>query len=191
MRQILNSKCAWMCCGVDYLSHGRDEWNTQSATSSGFSRGVHVARRASVTWRRDAALRGLSSAVDFTESAAAPARVCADDEQPMVELGDRNWAGANWFEREGFRPVRHSVQRHPICAACSPTTASSPSVSQGLPAVGQCRGALRPGKRPRGLPARNHRPACSGAESHPPRHRYDPQLTNAPVHTTSIAKSDG
>src|ERR1700749_2361118 len=27
-------------CGVDYLAHGRDEWNTESATSSGFSRGV-------------------------------------------------------------------------------------------------------------------------------------------------------
>src|ERR1700722_4388582 len=27
-------------CGVDYLEHGRAEWKTQDATSSGFSRGV-------------------------------------------------------------------------------------------------------------------------------------------------------
>src|ERR1700733_616289 len=27
-------------CGVDYLEHGRAEWKTQSATASGFSRGV-------------------------------------------------------------------------------------------------------------------------------------------------------
>ncbi len=26
-------------CGVDYLQYGRDEWNTETATSSGFSRG--------------------------------------------------------------------------------------------------------------------------------------------------------
>ncbi|HEY5624185.1 MAG TPA: NADH-quinone oxidoreductase subunit C, partial [Gammaproteobacteria bacterium] len=28
-------------CGVDYLSYGRAEWNTDSATNTGFSRGVH------------------------------------------------------------------------------------------------------------------------------------------------------
>ncbi len=27
-------------CGVDYLTYGSDEWTTQSATDSGFSRGV-------------------------------------------------------------------------------------------------------------------------------------------------------
>ncbi len=27
-------------CGVDYLEHGRAEWKTEDATSSGFSRGV-------------------------------------------------------------------------------------------------------------------------------------------------------
>ena len=27
-------------CGVDYLSYGESEWQTQSATDSGFSRGV-------------------------------------------------------------------------------------------------------------------------------------------------------
>ena len=26
-------------CGVDYLQYGRTEWNTETATSSGFSRG--------------------------------------------------------------------------------------------------------------------------------------------------------
>ena len=27
-------------CGVDYLTHGSDEWRTKSATDAGFSRGV-------------------------------------------------------------------------------------------------------------------------------------------------------
>ena len=31
--------------GVDYLDFGRDEWNTHSATSSGFSRGVERVER--------------------------------------------------------------------------------------------------------------------------------------------------
>jgi len=30
------------------------------------------------------------------------ARVCADDEQPMVDSVTGIWAGANWFEREAF-----------------------------------------------------------------------------------------
>src|ERR1700674_2810094 len=29
-------------CGVDYLEHGRAEWKTEDATSSGFSRGVSL-----------------------------------------------------------------------------------------------------------------------------------------------------
>ena len=28
-------------CGVDYLSYGRAEWDSDSATNTGFSRGVH------------------------------------------------------------------------------------------------------------------------------------------------------
>ena len=31
-------------CGVDYLDYGRDEWQTESATDSGFSRGAHRAQ---------------------------------------------------------------------------------------------------------------------------------------------------
>jgi len=33
-------------CGVDYLEHGRAEWKTDDATSSGFSRGVARVRAA-------------------------------------------------------------------------------------------------------------------------------------------------
>jgi NADH-quinone oxidoreductase subunit C len=39
-------------CGVDYLEHGRAEWKTQAATSSGFSRGV--ARRSAAAPTIDA-----------------------------------------------------------------------------------------------------------------------------------------
>jgi NADH-quinone oxidoreductase subunit C len=44
--RVLRDDPAWRfeqlidLAGVDYLDYGRDEWNTRSATSSGFSRGV-------------------------------------------------------------------------------------------------------------------------------------------------------
>ncbi len=57
-------------CGVDYLSHGHDEWNTQSATSSGFSRGVARGGQRVAALAAGPALRGrLSPAVHFPQSA--------------------------------------------------------------------------------------------------------------------------
>ncbi|MEL7537539.1 MAG: NADH-quinone oxidoreductase subunit C [Pseudomonadota bacterium] len=92
-------------CGVDYLAYGVAEWKTESATDSGFSRGVD---RQSV-------------AVDYT-SKFPPRRFAVVSHLLSVELnwrlrlrvytGEANppvvpsltgvWAGANWFEREAF-----------------------------------------------------------------------------------------
>src|SRR5258708_40238497 len=43
-------------CGVDYLEHGRAEWKTDGATSSGFSRGV--ARGVAPVSRQEEGLEG-------------------------------------------------------------------------------------------------------------------------------------
>ncbi len=65
-------------CGVDYLEHGRAEWKTEDATSSGFSRGV-ARGDAETCGRRER--RGRRFAVVYhllsicAQSAPAPAGV--------------------------------------------------------------------------------------------------------------------
>src|SRR6202051_52240 len=87
-------------CGVDYLEHGRAEWKTQGATSSGFSRGV-----ARATPSEDVVPAGRRFAVVYhLLSVSLNQRLrlrvfCADDAEPMVDSVAGIWAGADWFAR--------------------------------------------------------------------------------------------
>jgi NADH-quinone oxidoreductase subunit C len=92
-------------CGVDYLTYGEDEWVTESATDSGFSRGVErpaVILDESDTFdpRRFAAVYHLLS---LQNNKRMRLRVFTGDSNPpiipsLVEV----WSSANWFEREAF-----------------------------------------------------------------------------------------
>jgi NADH-quinone oxidoreductase subunit C len=101
-------------CGVDYLEHGRAEWKTQDATSSGFSRGV--ARGPEIdapvpAGRRFAVVYHLLS-VSLNQRLRL--RVfCADDAEPMVDSVTGVWAGADWFERETFDMFGVMFKGHP------------------------------------------------------------------------------
>ncbi len=101
-------------CGVDYLEHGRAEWKTQDATSSGFSRGV--ARSGAMdapiaAGRRFAVVYHLLS---ISLNQRVRLRVfCADDAEPMVDSVTGVWAGADWFERETFDMFGIMFKGHP------------------------------------------------------------------------------
>jgi len=101
-------------CGVDYLEHGRAEWKTEDATSSGFSRGV--ARGAEfdapgVAGRRFAVVYHLLS---VSLNHRLRLRVyCADDAEPMVDSVTGIWAGVDWFERETFDMFGILFRGHP------------------------------------------------------------------------------
>jgi NADH-quinone oxidoreductase subunit C len=101
-------------CGVDYLEHGRAEWKTDEATSSGFSRGVaRGAARAAVLapGRRFAVVYHLLS---IAHNQRLRLRVfCADDTQPMVDSVTGIWASADWFEREAFDLYGILFKGHP------------------------------------------------------------------------------
>jgi NADH-quinone oxidoreductase subunit C len=88
--------------GVDYLHFGLDEWQTQTATRSGFSRG-RVARTAAP----DPDMAGRFAVVYHLLSISHNRRVrlrvkCADTQEPVVDSVIDIWASANWFEREAF-----------------------------------------------------------------------------------------
>ena len=115
-------------CGVDYLEHGRAEWKTSAATSSGFSRGVLRGDRApavapgtgsagqpaggcGLTGPRFAVVYHLLS---ISHNQRVRLKVyCADDTQPMVDSVAGIWTGANWFEREAFDLFGIMFRGHP------------------------------------------------------------------------------
>lgn len=92
-------------CGVDYLVHGTAEWETDSATDTGFSRGtipVNIVPEADATFdpRRFAVVYHLLS---VSLNHRIRLRVFTGPENPpvvpsIVEV----WSSANWYEREAF-----------------------------------------------------------------------------------------
>lgn len=103
-------------CGVDYLTYGHAEWKTESATETGFSRGVDredVILDESDTFdpRRFAVVYHLLSVANNTRLRL---RVYAgDNNPPMVPSVVDIWNSANWFEREAFDLFGILFEGHP------------------------------------------------------------------------------
>ena len=103
-------------CGVDYLTYGKDEWITESATGSGFSRGVErepviLDESDSFDPRRFAAVYHLLS---IQNNKRLRLRVFTGDGNPPIvpSLVDV-WNSANWFEREAFDLYGILFEGHP------------------------------------------------------------------------------
>jgi NADH-quinone oxidoreductase subunit C len=111
-------------CGVDYAGYGRDEWQTQESSGSGFSRGVDAATPGRMTAldddlciekpreaRRFAAVCHLLS---IAGNRRLRLRVFApDDDLPIVPSLTGVWNCADWFEREAFDLFGILFEGHP------------------------------------------------------------------------------
>jgi len=108
--------------GVDYLVYGRDEWQTNTATRSGFSRG-RVARITPPTDTSDAGEGGHGEA-EVPEGVSHRPRYAVayqllsithnvrvrliglceitEADEPTIDSLIEVWSSANWFEREAF-----------------------------------------------------------------------------------------
>ncbi|RZV36386.1 MAG: NADH-quinone oxidoreductase subunit C [Chromatiales bacterium] len=92
-------------CGVDYLNYGSDEWTTNDATDTGFSRGV---QRGPVILDEADEFDGKRFAVVYhllslQHNFRMRLRVfTGTSNPPMVKSVVDIWNGANWFEREAF-----------------------------------------------------------------------------------------
>ncbi len=92
-------------CGVDYLSFGSDEWITESATESGYSRGVErepviLDEADTFDSERFAVVYHLLS---LKNNVRLRLRVFTGDANPpIVKSVVDIWNAANWFERETF-----------------------------------------------------------------------------------------
>jgi NADH-quinone oxidoreductase subunit C len=120
--------------GVDYLVYGRDEWQTNSATRSGFSRG-RVPRSGPVEDSSEAAGDTGQGEVPVPEGMAHRPRyavvyqllsithnlrvrligLCeiSEADEPVIDSLIDVWASANWFEREAFDLYGILFRGHP------------------------------------------------------------------------------
>ena len=103
-------------CGVDYLNYGEDEWTTNEATDTGFSRGVERepvvldesdefdARRFAVVYHLLSLQHNVRLRLRVFTGTSNP---------PMVKSVVDIWNGANWFEREAFDLYGILFEGHP------------------------------------------------------------------------------
>ncbi|MDH3988542.1 MAG: NADH-quinone oxidoreductase subunit C [Gammaproteobacteria bacterium] len=103
-------------CGVDYLTYGEVEWKTESATESGFSRGVErkpviLDESDSFDPRRFAVVYHLMS---VEQNVRLRLRVFTEENNPPVVPSLVSvWSAANWFEREAFDLLGILFEGHP------------------------------------------------------------------------------
>jgi len=173
-------------CGEDYLEHGRAEWKTQDATSSGFSRGVARGPELDApiaAGRRFAVVYHLLS---ISLNQRLRLRVfCADDAEPMVDSVTGIWAGVDWFERETFDMFGILFKGHPdLRRLLTDYGFIGHPFRKDFPLSGNVEVRYDPEKgrvvyQPVSIDPRVLVPKVIRHDN-----RYDPALTNAPVATT-------
>ena len=204
-------------CGVDYLEYGRAEWKTQSATSSGYSRGV--ARRNLISdnaafelaesgaqssarsgaQRLDTPLTGVPRfAVVYHLLSLTPnprvrlGVVCHGAAQPLVGSGTGLWGGVNWFEREAFDLFGILFKGHPdLRRLLTDYGFIGHPFRKDFPLSGNVEVRYDPEK---GRVV--YQPVTIDPRVLVPKvirrdNRYDPQLTTAPVHINTLEKPNG
>jgi NADH-quinone oxidoreductase subunit C len=101
-------------CGVDYLAYGQAEWQTEDATSSGFSRARGTILTPPDTRfdpRRFAVVYHLLS---IPLNQRLRLRVfTGPDNPPVVPSVTGVWASADWYEREAFDLYGILFEGHP------------------------------------------------------------------------------
>lgn len=100
-------------CGVDYLHYGLDDWTTQSATESGFSRGV-LENPESIISAKPNRFAVVYHLLSLELNHRVRLRVNVENEQElMVDSVMSIWPSANWFEREVFDLFGILFKGHP------------------------------------------------------------------------------
>ena len=109
-------------CGVDYLVYGRDEWQTESATGTGFSRGVFREQdlplekddRDEAQYRPKGRFAVVYQLLSIKHNHRSRLKTyCPDDRQPLIDSVTQIWNSADWYEREAFDLYGILFRGHP------------------------------------------------------------------------------
>lgn len=99
-------------CGVDYLTYGHADWQTETATTSGFSRGVspNAEDKSAQERPRFAVVYHLLS---LKHNGRLRLRVFPEGDPPTIDSVVEIWSSADWFERETFDLYGVLFEGHP------------------------------------------------------------------------------
>lgn len=107
-------------CGVDYLTYGEAEWQTDGVSSTGFSRGITGKGPGRFSWdeRREESMPNRFAVVAQLLSHAFNRRLaikCFAPDEGMLAVPSliEVWSGVNWFEREAFDLYGIVFKGHP------------------------------------------------------------------------------
>ena len=108
--------------GVDYLSYGSDEWDTD-VSSEGFSRGVEGKSAGRFVWGElpngaaaspEGRFAAVAHLLSYQHNQRLRLRTFAEnDDFPVVASLTSVWPGTNWFEREAFDLFGIVFEGHP------------------------------------------------------------------------------
>jgi NADH-quinone oxidoreductase subunit C len=99
-------------CGVDYSMYGEADWETQDATSTGFSRGVSTG----VFHTPEAGAQHLAVVyhlLSIRHNRRLRLRCRLNNDPPRLSSVIDIWASANWYEREAFDLFGILFEGHP------------------------------------------------------------------------------
>jgi len=88
-------------CGVDYTDYGQADWETQSTTGTGFSRGVS---QGSYNDKKQKSYRYavVYHLLSMNHNRRLRVRCQIKTDPPVIESVVDIWSSANWYEREAF-----------------------------------------------------------------------------------------
>jgi NADH-quinone oxidoreductase subunit C len=100
--------------GIDYLDYGRSEWRTQSATATGFSRGVDRMAVQDEGGGEQPRFAVVYQLLSLTRNTRLRMRCrCEAGDPPMIDSVTGVWACADWYEREAFDLFGILFRGHP------------------------------------------------------------------------------
>jgi NADH-quinone oxidoreductase subunit C len=99
-------------CGVDYLHYGQTEWETESTTVTGFSRGVTAPYQ--IDPHQPYRFAAIYHLLSITHNHRLRLRVSIPHEtELMIDSVIDIWPSANWYEREVFDLFGILFKGHP------------------------------------------------------------------------------
>ena len=101
-------------CGIDYADYGVDEWDTDGAQDSGFSRGVSREAASHAGQAHPHRFAAVYQLLSVSNNQRIRVRCYAEnDELPVVDSLIGLWRSADWFEREAFDLFGIVFEGHP------------------------------------------------------------------------------
>lgn len=101
-------------CGVDYLHYGIAEWETETATGSGFERGVDTTAIKQSNHSNKPRFAAVYHLLSVTLNQRLRLRVrIENNDHPKVPSVIHIWPSADWFEREAFDLFGIQFVNHP------------------------------------------------------------------------------